>query len=617
MYGFFRRFLRFLQMVVACIINKQTGLLLVLIGSFWTIGVVFAYCYLGENHFFQWAFWHLFDLSEVRATLESDAFWLTKIVAGVLYLFTWVLGCGVLISILIDEKLAWTKQYNLGKIPAICTTLKNHVVILGWDEMACSLINELINGESEKVRKVIIVSRQSAEDIRKQLFHYQIDTDSTKASIEPWNGEYDSPEILNRIQINTAKEIYVLGNQDEVGHDYRVLAFLDSLIPVLATPQKNRESILSCYALIHNYSLYWDMIRQERSDAAQKVLHIIPINYYENWCKHLWGMQLNETSYHYEHLCRDFNTDKDVALVIAGFSIMGQTMLIEALRIAHYTNNRKTHVLIIDPQAECLWKGFLARHPKCTEIPDIVFGQSINDVVSSKASLDMLSVLKEKYQLTVALTYRDTDSALADAIFLEHQFGKDFTLLVREDMSIANIANKNKVFSALYSWGNIFFFGKRCDSAYNPWHRELLAKRFHDDYLSKLQAKIKRSQTDWEILEEQYRWKYRYQIDALPEIFYSAGFEIAKIPPNEKGALYTFSLEDLQVLSVCSHNRWWADRLLEGWTLGDVYDKEKKLSPNMKEYKNLPKKSQDIDFQFIEKIPACLMEIHYQLKKIK
>ena len=321
-----------------------------------------------------------------------------------------------------------------------------------------------------------------------------------------------------------------------------------------------------------------------------------------------------------EQALSDFSCSKDVALAIVGFSSMGQTMLISALRIAHFARQRKTKVLIIDPNADCLLRDFMALHPGCDSIPGGTFLDPVNTAVSSAMALAELDKLRANHQLTIALTYRNTDLALTDAILLKKKFGNDFTLLVRQDSSVNHSLSIRAEHLTLYHWENVFFFGRRCDSAYNPWHREILAKQLHEKYLETLKDRLKASQLDWDYLEEQYRWKYRYQIDSLPEMLHSVGINIVPIENEaDRKAATSFSWTEMEItnLAECSHNRWWADRILEGWSYGKSYDKPNRKAPNMRPYSELLATARDIDFQFIGKIPACLNDIGYYLKRIE
>lgn len=617
-YKFTRAVKRLLLTFYAVLVNRQTGLLLLLLGGFWLAGTIYCKLSLPDKIGWQWTFWHLFDISELRQTLEVAPLH-AKIVGSILYVFTWILGCGVLITILIDEKMRWVNKYNLGLYHSK-SNRHNHIVILGWDEMGCSLIRELLTQDPKKdikLKKIIILSSVSAEEIRKQLLRYGIDTDAIPTVIDPWNGEFDFVSDLRTLRLEAAKAVYILGEPDETGHDHRVLALLDFLNNCL---REKREMPLPCYVLINQYPLYWNLIRESRSAETQATLDIMPINFHENWCKHIWCSLPEPGNREYPHLCTDFSCSKDVALAIVGFSSMGQTMLISALRIAHFARQRKTKVLIIDPNADCLLRDFMALHPGCDSIPGGTFLDPVNTAVSSAMALAELDKLRANHQLTIALTYRNTDLALTDAILLKKKFGNDFTLLVRQDSSVNHSLSIRAEHLTLYHWENVFFFGRRCDSAYNPWHREILAKQLHEKYLETLKDRLKASQLDWDYLEEQYRWKYRYQIDSLPEMLHSVGINIVPIENEaDRKAATSFSWTEMEItnLAECSHNRWWADRILEGWSYGKSYDKPNRKAPNMRPYSELLATARDIDFQFIGKIPACLNDIGYYLKRIE
>ena len=579
---------------------------------------------------FLWAVSHFFDLGEVRKTLAGEESAWFKFLGAALYAIGWIIGCGVLISIIIDEKMEWRRRCNIG-LNHSRRNLKNHVVILGWDEMACSLIRELLKeaaaGE-RKIGKIIILSSHRADDIVAQLHRYQIEVNMVPVLIDPWYGEYDSEDDIKKLRIESAHAVYVLGEHNESGHDLRVLALLDFLKDYLAGKWK-KEYPLPCYALIDQYQLYWGLIREFTGEDDEKILQVTAINFYENWCKHLWSSLPERERWNYPHLCIDWKSEKDVALVIAGFSAMGQTMLIEALRVAHFVDldcgeapiRRKTKIFIIDPDADALWNEFLAAHPESETIPGFEFPKRINEIVSSEKALSFLKDLDDRdhHQLTVALTYRDTDRALSDAILLKQNMKNPFTLLVREDSSVIHSMSDKSENLKLYGWDNIFFFGRRCDSAYNPWHRENMAKNLHENYLDGLEERRKKSQEEWKYLAPRYRWKYFYQIDSLPEILHSFGIEIVPVESksDRKAADSSFwKDEEIPRLAECSHNRWWADRILEGWHLGDVYDKESKTAPNMKPYRELDEENKKIDIQFIKKMPIFLHKSGYGLKRI-
>ena len=46
-------------------------------------------------------------------------------------------------------------------------------------------------------------------------------------------------------------------------------------------------------------------------------------------------------------------------------------------------------------------------------------------------------------------------------------------------------------------------------------------------------------------------------------------------------------MDELEVISIMEHNRWWADRALNGWQLGPVRNDIQKVHPNMVPYDEL------------------------------
>ena len=49
----------------------------------------------------------------------------------------------------------------------------------------------------------------------------------------------------------------------------------------------------------------------------------------------------------------------------------------------------------------------------------------------------------------------------------------------------------------------------------------------------------------------------------------------------------TLSKDELEILSIMEHGRWWADRALNGWQFGSTRDDARKIHPNMVPYDDL------------------------------
>jgi hypothetical protein len=53
--------------------------------------------------------------------------------------------------------------------------------------------------------------------------------------------------------------------------------------------------------------------------------------------------------------------------------------------------------------------------------------------------------------------------------------------------------------------------------------------------------------------------------------------------------------EQLELLARMEHDRWWADRVLDGWTLNELRDNKRKYHPNLVPYDELTEPIKQLD----------------------
>ena len=61
------------------------------------------------------------------------------------------------------------------------------------------------------------------------------------------------------------------------------------------------------------------------------------------------------------------------------------------------------------------------------------------------------------------------------------------------------------------------------------------------------------------------------------------------------------------------HGRWNAERLLEGWKLGPNRDHDKKISPYLVAWEELPEKIKQYDRDAVKALPEKLREYGYEI----
>ncbi|HUT91460.1 MAG TPA: RyR domain-containing protein [Thermoguttaceae bacterium] len=144
--------------------------------------------------------------------------------------------------------------------------------------------------------------------------------------------------------------------------------------------------------------------------------------------------------------------------------------------------------------------------------------------------------------------------------------------------------------------------------------REDLARRTHEEYRrgrGRDLAKKDPALADWEHLPPDLQHSNRQQIDHIEEKLRAVGLRIRKRKP-EKVQLYKFSKDQIRTMAEMEHARWNVERLLNGWRLGER-DAEKKTTPYLVAWDDLPDDIKRYDVEAVERIPEMLKGYGYEV----
>lgn len=138
--------------------------------------------------------------------------------------------------------------------------------------------------------------------------------------------------------------------------------------------------------------------------------------------------------------------------------------------------------------------------------------------------------------------------------------------------------------------------------------RETIGRAIHGEH--------RRDQiADWDKLEPRLRESSRLQADHIWVKLRRIGCETYRVT-NRKVALMTFTDNEVETLAEMEHGRWNAERLFQGWTLGDTVDYEYKRSPYLVPWAKLPEHVREWDRQTVRKIPEYLSEIQMEIRRL-
>jgi len=148
--------------------------------------------------------------------------------------------------------------------------------------------------------------------------------------------------------------------------------------------------------------------------------------------------------------------------------------------------------------------------------------------------------------------------------------------------------------------------------------REILAKVIHEKYLK--DQKNKKPKDDpamapWENLMEDLKESNRQQADHIPVKLKAVGCDFAPVV-GRKTTLIKFTDEEIEIMAEMEHDRFVAERFLQGWSLGPR-NPEKKTSPYLVDWKELSEEIKEYDRQAVRGIPELLAKAKFEIYRLK
>ena len=516
----------------------------------------------------KWCLQAMFDASFSFSHFNSGV-GLWGIVDGVvalgLFLFTWLIGGGALISSIIttmheNHHGAWRKWKCL---------LWNHTLIIGWDDNGPTVIREHL--ESRRIplirtpwgtwrpkqpERIVVITAGDAYEISK-VVKLAIGNwvQRLRITFDVYQGTYDAVYERKRLAINRANAAYVLGDEGEPAHDARV-----SLWPTLAshfgsvlTVENNKEP-LRCAINVEDYGLFCQRQRKGLQclghdkqafflDDATRPIDITTYNFYDSWAKRLLArLPLVQSRHGADSMSTSRVTIRDnkfeyAHVVIIGLSEMGRAILAELLRDCHYASDKNTRITIMDENVQERRLEFKSIYPRCEEVSDI--SMSWTDV-SKLGAKDFVKEVggfmgRENCQLTVIVAHDDPSVTTRIALPIMNKafdLKTPIRILIRQgvkgmysDRRITNITIGG-------ASGMLTVFGMRDGAGFGMWKRDGVAKKMATSY------------GHWYALSTRRKQYCRQFIDALGQVLAGLGLVICDWLPSLSDKNYKSAFED-------------------------------------------------------------------------
>lgn len=558
---------------------------------------------------------------------------------------------------------------------------QGHKVIIGFGEVAMSIIDQICKSAKfeEKPCDIIVMSNSDSKEIR-QSINTLIDKRHEKY-IYVYRGRKDSGEDLDSLLIEKANDIFLLGEEDEYNRDatnmealrkiantqerlkrrmdsicdkktewYNLWAFLMKYVKTRRIKGKikaweDRESKIPVMVLFGYQSTYAVFQVTNLSGEWNKKIDFRPYNFYDSWAKKVLydkvytdidrknyfypsidGAVFNEVNVNGDVIGTygtgiNYNSDKNVHLVIFGMSNMGVALGVMAAHLCHFPNfikdrAKKTHITFFSPEADTEMELFRSRYAHFFEIAPSTFSDYIDgDGIPQPLHtlypdlVDLLDVqfdfvkgraeqpkVREKIsewanddtqQLSIAVCLRTPEKNMEIGLYLpDDVYEKGIPVFIRQKSSgaLLSLLNKEHIESKdgkgkvpYRKYGNVYPFGM-LEDCYDLERNDIKAARwFNYHYLEvKEHESLKTSderEEKWQELHTALQWSNLYFTYSIPFKLHSLKLKETLLLQRKRKVVkrsyettdYPKEGDDLDILAKVEQNRWMVEKLLLGY----------------------------------------------------
>ncbi|MDE6333067.1 MAG: hypothetical protein K2L77_00320 [Muribaculaceae bacterium] len=288
---------------------------------------------------------------------------------------------GVLLTVLVNWISNRRERFVMGE--ARYDVLKksdNFVVIIGGHPMTCRLVRQLYDRSAYDY--ILIQSRRPVPQVRKELEALMSEKEMERVVL--YAGERTSPLDLDELNLEFAKEIYIIGETfeyDGTSHDALNMKCWSLITgrggkPDMpdsssACPTDTPQPLVPVHVMFEYQATFNAFQATDLNLGEVSGYNFIPFSIYEIWAQQVL-IPMPGDSRRYIPLDGEKGLEYDSAqrvhLVIIGMSKMGMALAIEAAHIAHYTNNAnaaaghpRTLITFIDRNAGREMQYFMGR----------------------------------------------------------------------------------------------------------------------------------------------------------------------------------------------------------------------------------------------------------------
>jgi ppGpp synthetase/RelA/SpoT-type nucleotidyltranferase len=142
---------------------------------------------------------------------------------------------------------------------------------------------------------------------------------------------------------------------------------------------------------------------------------------------------------------------------------------------------------------------------------------------------------------------------------------------------------------------------------------ERMGRLVHENYRQGMKPNLKKPNTlPWELLPEDFRTSSREQAAYAITMLRKSGYRVEKVAAAKAGA--SIRDGDVECLAEVEHGRWNFERLRSGWRFGSQKDDDRRISPYLVPWTQLPDSVREWDRKAVRLFPAILAAGGYEVR---
>ena len=479
--------------------------------------------------------------------------------------------------------------------------MKNHIVICGLGQKGLLLFE----GYRQRQEQVVVIEQNEGNKFLRQC--------KDRGAIILLGNAAD-PIILRKARAHKAKCLISVCGDD--GDNAEVAIHTRELV------WNRKGKALSCLIHISDFQLCNLLKEREIKLGKLDSFRLELFNVYESAARILLDK--------YPPFCKkEGEYILEPNMVVVGTGRMAESLIVNAARkwwARDKNESGQLHIILFGEEAAKKMEFLYLRYPQLKNACDLLpieIGKQAPDLKRAKFLFDE----RGKCNAEIIYVCLDNDLSGLSAGLMVHQqvraFGTPVITSMTQDKGLAVLLkedeNKAGIFNNLYIFG---LFDHTCTpDLISGCTYEILARAIHEDYVIRERAKghtpgINPSAVPWEELEEVYKKSNIRVAEHIHTKLEAIDCDIA-ITNDWNMPVFEFSPEELELLAQMEHKRWVEEKLDEGWRYNIAKDPEKKASPYLIPWEELPEVEKDKDREQVRYLPELLSKACYEIYRIK